>query len=234
MLIKNNTINWFEKVEKFNYNWINELKTYINSEILKYTNILKEESILDKNCNLSDINYLYSCFEHNLEFEEIYAQYEILKYFYLHMIIKSLHYVIGEWQFTFEDKEMLKKLVELQTTNKCKPSKLKFKCINSSLNKHVLDLNVSRHKFHVYFEHENSCIANIHSEGYLMTFYSWFAILHDLVYGNIVTYFNKTISENSFFNFEFYYESSYDNAKFTVYHAELYDEYLKIFKKFLK
>lgn len=133
MLLENNCNNLFDEVSKLNYSWLNDMKAYVNERIAFYEAALISEAKLDKNESLANYDYLYECFKRNDDYEEIHAQYEVLKYLRVHIIIKCLKYMIGEWTFVDHDKEMLDNLVAIQNKERCMPRVLKFKSIDSPL-----------------------------------------------------------------------------------------------------
>lgn len=133
MLLENNCNNLFDEVSKLNYSWLNDMKAYVNERIAFYEAALISEAKLDKNESLANYDYLYECFKRNDDYEEIHAQYEVLKYLRVHIIIKCLKYMIGEWTFVDHDKEMLDNLVDIQHKERCMPRVLKFKSIDSPI-----------------------------------------------------------------------------------------------------
>lgn len=133
MLLENNCNNLFDEVSKLNYSWLNDMKAYVNERIAFYEAALISEAKLDKNESLANYDYLYECFKRNDDYEEIHAQYEVLKYLRVHIIIKCLKYMIGEWTFVDHDKEMLDNLVAIQNKERCMPRVLKFKSIDSPI-----------------------------------------------------------------------------------------------------
>lgn len=187
MLLENKCNNLFEEVSKMNYSWIGKLRKYVNVRIDYYQNALKSEAELDKNSYLANYDFLYACFKKNEETEELFAQYEVLKYLRVHMIIKCLKYVVGEWTFTDTDKEMLDKLVELQNKEHCMPRKLKFKSVNAPIEK-VFDETIIRNFMLQYYDTDYAERVVPANERfvelpYLFTFEEWIAMLLQITTG---------------------------------------------------
>lgn len=215
MLLENNCNNLFEEVNKLNYSWINDLRKYINTRIEFYTSALKSEAELDNNEYLANYDFLYTSFKRNEELEEHYAQYEVLKYLRVHMIIKCLKYVVGEWTFTDTDKEMLDKLVELQNQERCMPKKLKFNSVSTPI-EHVFDDDMRDAFMLQYYDPDYAeRIVPVDERfvelPYLITFQEWIAMLLQITTGKGM-FWNKEHSWDNqskltdltqFFKFEF-------------------------------
>ena len=127
------------------------------------------------------------CFKKNEELEEQFAQYEVLKYLRVHMIIKCLKYVVGEWTFTDTDKEMLDRLVELQNKEHCMPRKLKFKSISAPIEQ-VFE-ETMRRAFKLQYYDTNYAYRVVPADErfveipYLFTFEEWISMLLQITTG---------------------------------------------------
>ena len=190
MLLENKCNNLFEEVSKMNYSWMDDLKNYIANTIECYKTALRSESELDSNTYLADYDYLYTCFKKNEETEELFAQYEVLKYLRVHMIIKCLKYVLGEWTFTDTDKEMLDRLVEIQNTERCMPRKLKFKSVDFDI-ENVFEGMSFRNYTLQYYEITNVTHAPVDERFaeafYLVPFIDWMSIMLNVTTGKGMT-----------------------------------------------
>ena len=191
MLLENKCNNLFEEVSKMNYSWMADLKNYIANTIECYQTALRSESELDNNTYLADYDYLYTYFKKNEETEELFAQYEVLKYLRVHMIIKCLKYVLGEWTFTDTDKEMLDRLVEIQNTERCMPRKLKFKSVDFDIEK-VFEGMTFRNYALQYYEITNVTHApadeRFAEAFYLIPFMEWMSIMLNVTTGKGITW----------------------------------------------
>ena len=191
MLLENKCNNLFEEVSKMNYSWMDDLKNYIANTIECYKTALLSESELDSNTYLADYDYLYTCFKKNEETEELFAQYEVLKYLRVHMIIKCLKYVLGEWTFTDTDKEMLDRLVEIQNTERCMPRKLKFKSVDFDI-ENVFEGMSFRNYTLQYYEITNVTHAPVDERFaeafYLVPFIDWMSIMLNVTTGKGMTW----------------------------------------------
>lgn len=191
MLLENKCNNLFEEVSKMNYSWMDDLKNYIANTIECYKTALRSESELDSNTYLADYDYLYTCFKKNEETEELFAQYEVLKYLRVHMIIKCLKYVLGEWTFTDTDKEMLDRLVEIQNTERCMPRKLKFKSVDFDI-ENVFEGVLFRNYTLQYYELTNVTHAPVDERFaeafYLVPFDYWMSIMLNVTTGKGMTW----------------------------------------------
>ena len=190
MLLENKCNNLFEEVSKMNYSWMDDLKNYIANTIECYKTALLSESELDSNTYLADYDYLYTCFKKNEETEELFAQYEVLKYLRVHMIIKCLKYVLGEWTFTDTDKEMLDRLVEIQNTERCMPRKLKFKSVDFDI-ENVFEGMSFRNYTLQYYEITNVTHTPVDERFveafYLVPFIDWMSIMLNVTTGKGMT-----------------------------------------------
>lgn len=193
MLLENKCNNLFEEVSKMNYSWMDDLKNYIANTIECYQTAMRSESELDNNTYLANYDYLYTCFKKNEETEELFAQYEVLKYLRVHMIIKCLKYVLGEWTFTDTDKEMLDRLVEIQNTERCMPRKLKFKSVDFNIEK-VFEGMTFRNYALQYYEITNVTHAPADERFceafYLEPFMEWISIMLKVTTGKGMTWYD--------------------------------------------
>ena len=191
MLLENKCNNLFEEVSKMNYSWMDDLKNYIANTIECYKTALRSESELDSNTYLADYDYLYTCFKKNEETEELFAQYEVLKYLRVHMIIKCLKYVLGEWTFTDTDKEMLDRLVEIQNTERCMPRKLKFKSVDFDIEKVFEGMSFRNYTLQ-YYEITNVTHTPVDERFveafYLVPFIDWMSIMLNVTTGKGMTW----------------------------------------------
>lgn len=235
MLLENNCNNLFDEVSKLNYSWLSDMKAYVNERIAFYEAALISEAKLDKNESLANYDYLYECFKRNDDYEEIHAQYEVLKYLRVHMIIKCLKYMIGEWTFVDSDKEMLDNLVAIQNKERCMPRVLKFKSIDTPIENVVEGLIFRNYELHYYVLYYYNKLETIVSGEYTTAFYmipflTWINMLLQVTTGKGYAFYEngdwnkmKIISTlDMFFNYKFNPVDSYngdfilDNEEHTV------------------
>ena len=211
MLLENNCNNLFDEVSKLNYSWLSDMKTYVNERIAFYEAALVSEAKLDKNESLTNYDYLYECFKRNDDYEEIHAQYEVLKYLRVHMIIKCLKYMIGEWTFVDSDKEMLDNLVAIQNKERCMPRVLKFNSIDTPIETVVEGQIFRNYVLQYYNKYETIESSKYTTAFYMIPFLSWINMLLQVTTGKGFAFYengdwNKKhiiTTLDMFFNYKF-------------------------------
>ena len=128
-LLNNNLENVFETVVKKSCApWADSYVAELKKKIEEFQTLMVNETKYDCNCDLTDENFLYGCFKRNIQHGEFIGNWQVLKYFMIHMKIKAIKYMCGEWTFTENDKEMYDYfnniVVDAQT--KCKPKFIKI------------------------------------------------------------------------------------------------------------
>lgn len=109
--------------------WFDKFESIISSAITDSYKIISDEAQLDRIPELADESFLYECFTKNVEFNMVQGNWQVLKYFNANMQVKILKDMIGQWEFTAEDKEMYNHFLTMKVTdeNHCTSPKLHFK-----------------------------------------------------------------------------------------------------------
>ena len=108
--------------------WATELKERVTAVIDAYSELMSKEAEFDGIPKMADEDFIYSRFEDNVAGGLVYANWEVLKYFYMVMRMKMYKEFLGEWTFTEHDVEMYRYFAytHFDQSGKCKNSLLEF------------------------------------------------------------------------------------------------------------
>lgn len=143
--------------------WLDDVIIEITGLIDKLEKQLKKEAEYCKDTSLLDPEYMYAKFKENCKYEMYFGNWTIAKYFYRQFKIKVLKEMIGQWEFTVEDKEMYNYFcnVEINDKNKCKPSMIKFKsCVEYTGDEIVTATHIDK-KLYISFKSEDAMANNV-------------------------------------------------------------------------
>ena len=119
--------------------WATELKERVTNVVAAYQKAIVEEAEFEGNPRMADEDFLYSRFKDNVAGGLVYANWEVLKYFYMSMRMKMYKEIIGDWTFTEHDVEMYNYFVsmDVKDSEKCVAKYLKWKS-QASVNEYEL------------------------------------------------------------------------------------------------
>lgn len=142
--------------------WATEMKERVTNVIDAYQKAIVEDAEFDGNPKMADEDFLYSRFKDNVAGGLVYANWEVLKYFYMIMRMKMYKEIIGDWTFTEHDVEMYNYFVsmDVKDSEKCVAKYLKWKS-NVGVNEYEL-LDRYFYSWDDYNSSEGECCKGVY------------------------------------------------------------------------
>ena len=117
----------YESMVRLGAPWIDEWTELIVKVLTAYENGIRNEADFDGQAELSNEDFLYERFKDNVESNMLFANWQVLKYFYAIMRMKMYKEAIGEWTFTEHDVEMYRYFANLSVSDDMKAKAKHFK-----------------------------------------------------------------------------------------------------------
>lgn len=183
---------FYDELEKLNTPWLQDFKNEINSRIDRIKSDIIKEANASGVPDLGDEDKLYKQFKSNIEYDLIFGNWEVLKYFVYYLQIKILQEIIGELNYTQHDEEMFNYFNNLSISEKtrCKAKYLKFTSVNpwilyeDKLFNSYTDYN-THFKYNIFYEYKmlkgNTNKNQIFKINYCTFFEDHFAAVYNLI-----------------------------------------------------
>lgn len=152
----------YEILKELKAPWLDKFTADVKTLIEERRNAIAKEAKADGIENLTE-DFLYSHFKDNCQYDLIFSNWQILKYFAPLMEIKVMEEMIGIISYTEHDKEMFEYFINSEPTQKerCQCKHLKFKTsepwnYNFSILYYRKNGNgyIQHNKYKLYFEYD--------------------------------------------------------------------------------